>query len=865
MHTDLEREKRIHELLDGALDRPQEARLEFLRREVGDDLELLEEVQDLLGGDTLGDFLEQGVLPGNGMLSSVARLNDELPHRIGPYRVLGLLGEGGMGRVYLAEQSEPVARQVALKVIGSSLAGREMHIRFESERRVLARLAHPNIAQIYEAGVTEEGFPYFAMEYVGGSRITEYCDQERLTVEQRLDLFVAICRGVHHAHQKQIVHRDLKPGNILVAEIDGHAMPKIIDFGIAKTLDASGTDTTTLTGSRIIGTPAYMSPESMTGMEDLDTRTDVYALGVLLYELLTGGRPFDITESNVVQAVQQAGSVTPPRPSTRVDTETDSGLATADARGVGVRQLKRRLRGDLDWILLKAIERDRDLRYESAAALAEDVLRHLRREAVFARLPNVRYQMAIFLRRNWLLVIASALLFASLVAGLAGIYQGLLRAREAEQAARDETAAARQAQVETQEVVDLLIELFQAPDVTSMRNRDVRPVHEITALEVLERGRERLTQEELAEQPLTRARLQSVLGEVYRQLGLYEDADALMSGALELREQHLEKDHPDIGRSHYEVGVMASRRGDTERAEVHLRKAVFNFMVSLDESDPVYPSAFEVLGRVKRQRGEFEEASSLIEKAREIRLRVLGPDHPDHAFSLSNLGNLAFSQGQFEQAETHFRGALKVLRKNLDAEHPRSVMMLANVAAAIASQGRHADALPLAEEALELRTRVLGEDHPDVGDSLNNVGVLSMDLGQYEDAERYHRQALELRRRTLGPEHSRTGWSLHNLAVALDRLGRFAEAEKLHREALALREKSLGRAHPDVGRSAESLGELLWRSGRVAEGEALIRRALGIYEAALPADSDTLIGAREDFAELLREAGREAEAERLFE
>ncbi len=862
---DLEREKRIHALLDAALDHPPEARPAFLEEQVRGDLELLNEVEELLLGDTQGDFLEPGAAGGKGVMSAVASSTSETPRQIGHYSVLGLLGEGGMGKVYLAEQSEPVARQVALKVMGSSLAGREMRIRFESERRVLARLSHPNVAQIYEAGVTEEGFPYFAMEHVAGRRITEYCDQERLTVEERLELFIVICRGVHHAHQKQIVHRDLKPANILITEIDGQPIPKIIDFGISKTLGESGGDSTTLTGSKIIGTPAYMSPESLTGSEDLDTRTDVYALGILLYELLTGVRPFDVKESNVVRAMQRAATDTPPRPSTRVEALQDTGPATAEARSVGVRQLRRRLRGDLDWILLTAIARDRDERYESTAALADDVRRHLRHEPVSVRLPNVRYQLAKFVRRNRGWVAVAALLLASLVIGFVGTYQGLLRARAAEAVAQSEAAAALLAQEETQEVVDLLVDLFEAPDVTKMKSVSKRPAKELTALEVLERGRERLTEEELEQQPLARARLQNVLGKVYRQLGLYEEAEVLMTEALAVREEHLDKWHPDIGLAHVELGALASRRGDTDRAEVHLRQALYTYMVALKDGDPKLAEVYDLLGRVKRQRGDFEESEKLTLKALELRRQALGPDHLDVAVSLNSVGNLAFRRGQFEQAEDYFGQALATLRKLLPPGHPRLVQAVSNVTAAVASQGRYADAMPLAEEALRLRRQVLGDEHPDVAESLNNVGVLSMDLERYEDAERYHREALDIRRQVLGPEHSLVGWSLHNLAVTLGHLDRVEEAESLHRQAMALRERVREAGHPDIGRSAEALGGLLWRAGRVAEGEALIRRGLEIFEAALPADSRTLRNAREDFAELLRAAGRDDEADRLVE
>ncbi|MEM7584097.1 MAG: serine/threonine-protein kinase [Acidobacteriota bacterium] len=868
--TELEFEKRVLELVELALDLPANARRDFLQREAGDDSILLQRVEDLLLGDTRGEFLERGALHGQQLAETALTRADDLPDMIGPFKVLGLLGEGGMGRVYLAEQAKPVARQVALKVMSASLIGRDMRIRFEAEREVLARLSHPNIAQIYEAGVTEDGYPFYAMELIEGERITKYCDKARLTIEQRLELFINVCRAVHHAHQKQILHRDIKPSNILVAEVDGNPIVKIIDFGIAKTLDDTTTGDTSLTGSQLIGTPLYMSPEAAAGSEDLDTRTDVYSLGVLLYELMTGVRPFDIGNANVAEVIQRVAAETPPRASTRIKELSDTQTVTAEHRQLNYETLQRRLRGDLDWILDTAIATNRENRYGSATALADDVRRHLDHEPISVRLPNLPYQLAKFARRYRLSVAAATLVVLSLVGGIIGTTRGLVRARAAESLAQAEAVranheaqTAERARDETEEVVELLVDLFRAPDATNTSSRSRRPARELTAFEVLERGRQRLSEEELNEQPLVRARLKAVLGKVYGNLGLFEQADSLLSEALAESEAHLEPRSRELAEFLEELGQLALKRGQIERAEELLRRAVFILLNGGD--NPELADAYGILGRIRRTQGDFAQAEDLLGKAMEIRQRLLGTDHPDYAVSLNNLGNLAFSQGHFEKAEDFFRRALTVLRKTLDANHPRSVMMLSNVAATVASQDRHADALPLAQEALELRRQVLGQEHPDVADSLNNVGVLSMDLERYEDAERYHREALEIRRKLLGPGHSRTGWSLHNLAVAIGHLGRFAEAEKLHREAMALREKALGGAHPDVGRSMESLGTLLWENGQQAAGEALIRRSLDLFAAALPADSDTLRNTRENFAELLQAAGRGEEAQRVLE
>ncbi len=414
------RERRLHEVVEQALARPPEARYAFLRSRCSDDETLFDdalafveresEVEDLLEIPTLG--VSDAPTSGTGSDRGSGTAGDDDPterlrpdrFQIGPYRLLEVLGEGGMGRVYLAEQKRPVERRVALKLVHASLTGSDANARFAAERQAMARLAHPNVAQIFEAGTTRDGFPYFVMEHVPGPSITKYCDREELSVERRLELFIAVCQGVQHAHQKQILHRDLKPSNILITEIDGRPVPKIIDFGIAKALDRPLSDAVESTGARLIGTPVYMSPEALAvdaGESDVDTRSDVYALGVLLYELLTGVRPFSSRRMNVARVMRQVTESEAPRPSTRwsrLDEETRSRIA--GRRHAEPAALRKLLAGDLDWIVMKAIAKDRDQRYGSAAELGAEVRRYLRHEPLTVGPPSVVYRLKKFVRRR---------------------------------------------------------------------------------------------------------------------------------------------------------------------------------------------------------------------------------------------------------------------------------------------------------------------------------------------------------------------------------------------------------------------------------------------------------------------------------
>ncbi|MEO1366807.1 MAG: serine/threonine-protein kinase, partial [Acidobacteriota bacterium] len=510
------------------------------------------------------------------------------PGHIGPYRILSKLGTGGMGTVYLADQVEPVQRRVALKIMRSRYSTEEGRIRFETERQAMARLQHPNVAQIFEAGTTDEGHPYFVMELVGGAQITAFCDQKNLRISRRLELFRDVCAGVHHAHQKGIIHRDLKPSNVLVTEDGSRPVPKIIDFGIAKTFGEEEISDSQVTGDRLIGTPAYLSPEAARmdgGVLDLDTRADVYSLGIVLYEILVGARPFDDT-SGLFELLRHIASEEPPSPHAtwlRLAPGKKRQLATRrDSDPTGVAS---RLRGDLEWIVLKAIAKDRQHRYDSAAALAADIDRHLRHVPVEASPPSRIYRIRKFIRRRSGTVAGIAGILLTLAGGLAARSIEADRANRAARAAetaRLETEVAlreaERARLEAAEVSAFLLDLFKVSDPGQAKGESV------TARELLDEAA-RKVRTGFEGQPEARARFMQTIADVYRKLGLFDPALGLADEALDLRRLHLDGGHPDVAESLSGIAALYASLGRYAEAVPLLQEALEIREASLPDND----------------------------------------------------------------------------------------------------------------------------------------------------------------------------------------------------------------------------------------------------------------------------------------
>ena len=792
--------------------------------------------------------------PASAATSPAAPRAGEEPERIGPYRVLKVLGKGGMGSVYLVEQTEPIKRRAALKLIRSPFADREMLLRIQAERQALARMNHPNIAQVFEAGSTPEDYPYLVMEYVPGLAITVYCDRHRLDLRQRLELLMAVCGGVQHAHQKGIIHRDLKPSNILVMEEHGTPIPKIIDFGIAKALDhQSLTDGTFYTGERLLGTPAYMSPEVVEIQEgglDIDTRADVYSLGVLLYELLVGVQPFG--GKNFVQVIRNITEEEPQKPSTKLltlDETTRTELAAH--RHLDLEAGSRPLRGDLDWITMKAIARDRTQRYDSAAELAADIGRHLKNQPVLAGPPSAAYRLGKFVRRHRAGVAAAVLVVLALLAGIAGT------TLEARRANREAERANREAEVARQ-VSDFLVQLFEVSDPDRARGNTV------TARELLDHGAARV-ENELGDQPRVQARLMDTIGTVYGQLGLYEEALPLVEEGLEIRRRALGEDHEELADSLFHLAGLRSAQGDYDRAEELLQQALTLREAALGPESPQVAAVLNRLFEVYRLRGDSEKAQPLYERALAIQEKTLGSDHPEVAVSVNGLGELYYDRGDFERAEPLFQRSLEIREKALGSDHRDVAESLNNLADLYRSTGELDRVEPLQQRALAIWEKVLGPEHPDVAASLNNLAAHYRSLGDYARAEPLFQRAREILEKALGPDHPHLSFILNNLGQVRRATGHYDEAEAMFARAREIREAAFGVEHPATAASIHNLALVYRDRGEVERAEALFDKALEIYRATGSADHPRFAAVLQDLAVLYRDHGEAERARPLGE
>jgi non-specific serine/threonine protein kinase/serine/threonine-protein kinase len=686
---------------------------------------------------------------------------------LGPYRLLQPIGEGGMGEVWLAEQTRPVRRQVAVKVVKAGMDTAQVLARFDAERQALALMDHPTIAKIFDGGSTPDGRPYFAMEFVRGQSITQYCDDHRLPVHNRLRLFIQLCDGVQHAHQKGIIHRDLKPSNVLVSDVDGQPTPHIIDFGIAKATALPLTDQPLFTAiGGFVGTLDYMSPEQaeMSSI-DVDTRSDVYSLGVMLYELLTGTLPFDgqrLREAGVDEFRKAIREQDPARPSTRITSHQSDSTTTAQRRRTHPGKLSSLLRGDLDWIVMKALDKDRARRYQTVNALALDVRRHLNHEPVTAGPPNAIYRARKFVRRHRIGVAAAT---ASIVI-LIGV--AALTAIQARRVARERDRANQEAAT-TKRVSDFLVGLFRVADPGEARGRT------ITAREILDRGAAEL--EHLRDEPDVQARLQSTIGTVYTNLGIYSAALPLLQQSLETRRRQLGPDHAE------------SLAAANELA---------NLYWYLDRYEAAEPLYHDVISR---------------------RSRVLGEEHPDTLKTSFDLASLYARQKRWPEAEQLQRRILDLQKRVLGPDHPDTLSSLNNLAGYLHGQQRYAESAAMGEELVAARTRVLGRDHPSTLLSLANLAVSFEMMHDFSRAEATYREALNGQDRVLGEAHRHTARTRMNFALLLIKQGRFGEAEPIALKAYEGFRSALGDDNPGTQGAIGRLVQLYDKWGQRAKSE----------------------------------------------
>ncbi|WP_158637216.1 serine/threonine-protein kinase [Arenimonas daejeonensis] len=765
--------------------------------------------------------------------------------RLGRYRIEALLGRGGMGEVYRAEQLEPVHRTVALKLLNARRLDARHLAYFEVERQLLAQMKHPAIAQVFDAGATPEGHPFFAMEFIEGSALTGFCEQRRLPLRERLELFIRVCEGVQHAHQKGVIHRDLKPGNLLVAEVDGRPLPKIIDFGIATAASRS-----LAVGERVgelerAGTPDYMSPEQA-GLEpgaEVDTRSDVYSLGVILWELLAGHRPGAGTETG---AAPHTASTTVPPPSEQIATLAP-GLAAARATQLGISptQLRRLLRTELDWVVLKAMRRDRAQRYSSAAELADELRRFLEGRPLVAVPHSRRYVLGKYIARNRLAVAASAAVAAALIAGLGLSLYGLQQARE-------QRAIAEQRSAELERVVAFQQSMLEGVDIEAMGVGLASGLREqlgkvdperVPALEALlartspadlarslvDRNilasAETAIERDFADQPALAADLRESVAEVHEALGLAAAAEAGYTRVGDYREQALGPGHPDTLRVRtQQAGVMLSSAKAKEANA--LMEQVMSQSVALppdgDQRLAIELRMSETIAALGDRVAARELQQALYTRAATAR----GGSDPKVLVILNNLAITQARTGELPTARAAMERLYPLRREVIGPEHEDTLASMSNLAVMRAMMGDLEQALELQQQLVEIQSRRLGAEHPITLNQRNNLGNMLLDLGRLDEAEATMREVLEARERVLGPDSTDSLRSRLNLSSLLVRRERIDEGLAMEAQVIAARTRILGPDHPDTLFVRINHAGTLRRAGQPEQALAEVRAVL---------------------------------------
>jgi serine/threonine protein kinase/tetratricopeptide (TPR) repeat protein len=737
------------------------------------------------------------------------------PQQIGPYRILEAIGQGGMGVVYKAEQRTPIQRIVALKVIKLGMDTVEFIGRFESERQALAMMNHPNVARVYDAGATETGRPYLVMEFVSGEPITTYCDRHHLDTRQRLELFIQACEAIQHAHQKAIIHRDLKPSNILVTLVDSKPQVKVIDFGVAKAISHRLTERTMFTETgRLVGTPEFMSPEQAEGSPavDIDTRTDIYSLGVVLYELLSGALPVDpktLRSAAYAEIQRIIRDVDPPRPSTRLSSlGNEAASEIAKRRRTQVEALARELRSELEWIPLKAMRKERKERYQTSIELADDIRAYLANRPLRAGPESAGYRFRKFLRRNKRGVAASAAMVSLLIGGITATTWQAIRATRAERRALTEA--------ETTKAVNR----FLTQDLLASASPEVSRKRDFTVREAVDRAAQVIGQR-FGDRPLIESAVRSTLATTYDALGRADLGMPHAEAAYELRLKALGEDHPDTISSLNDWGAMYLSAGKFDDAEKHFRDAHTRARRVLGAENPLTLNAEGNLAASLRQQGRFDEAEPLYRHTLEASRRVLGPGL-ETARAANNFALFLHKLERFEEAEPLYREALEISARVLGRDHPDYLLNLSNLAVLLQNEGKHAEAETIFRQVLDGRRRLLGDDHPMTLQSINNLAVLLRIMNRPAEAEPLYREALQRRRSALGEEHPETLQSINNLAFFLFNQKQAPEAEALFREAAEKRRKTLGPHHPDTINSVSNLAQMLETQQRFADAEPVL-------------------------------------------
>jgi serine/threonine protein kinase/Tfp pilus assembly protein PilF len=723
--------------------------------------------------------------------------------QIGQYKLLSVLGQGGFAVVYLAEQQEPVKRRVALKVIKPGMDSNQVIARFGAERQALALLDHPNIARVHDGGATDAGRPYFVMEYVSGLPITNYCDRQKLTIEQRLELFRSVCEGIQHAHQKGIIHRDIKPSNVLVHTEGDKAIPKIIDFGIAKATIRPLTERTLFTEQgRLIGTPEYMSPEQVDDIQDIDTRSDIYSLGVLLYELLTGALPFDaktLRDGGMDNFRRVVVEQEPKTPSWRLNGLADQASPIAQRRGTDVAVLVKRLRRELEWIPLKAMRKDRSRRYRSASELSDDIGNYLAGAPLIAGPESAFYRMSKWVRRRRAIVYAAAVVLVVLV--LAATVSIVFAVRES------------RAHVQTQAVV-----AFLTDDLLGLVDPQQSGTSNIRVRDILDGASMRL-QGKFETEPLVEAPIRLTLGTTYMNLGEYKAAQPHLERALQLYQDHLgQTDLTTLVLMDSLVHLYSRQGRDAEAlslcAELYeIRRRL------LGRKDTMTLASMQRLGQLYLVQGKPDKAEPLLVEALQICRRVRGEADLVTAGAMGSLAMLYHFQGKTNDAEQLFAKALEIQQQLGGHANAMTLHLTSSLAVQQYFRGHHKEGLALAEQTLERSREALGDENSVTLIIMATVARLHVAQEQYDQAQPLLIEAQQTSRRVLGEAHSLVLQLTGQVGDLYSKQGRHADALPLFTEVFETKRRVLGPEHSGTVGAVQDLIRLYEASDKPKEAE----------------------------------------------
>ncbi len=832
--------KKIESLFERAIEISGSERETFLKNECGEDNELFEEVVSLLSADQN----EHSIFSGSAAdYFAVEDLGFE-GRNFGNSHAVKKIGAGGMGSVYLAERVDGVySQQVALKVVNPGMNSHEIIKRFEEERQILARLQHPNIARLLDGGISDSGLPYFTMEYVDGIPVTEYCNNKDLSIEQRLELFKKICEAVLYAHQNLVIHRDIKPGNILVTE---EGTVKLLDFGIAKVFeDDNEREFVTRTMMRVM-TPEYASPEQIRG-EPVGTATDIYSLGLILYQLLSGCPPYELDTSSALEMERIICLTDPQKPSSMISkapaNRKDYSSEGQPAKSKQIIKLRKKISGDLDNICLMAIRKEPERRYSSAAQFITDIDNHLNGLPVAARKSTASYRTGKFIRRHKAgLVIASA---AVLIITFVTIFYTIRLAEERDRAQLEAE--------KSKKVAEFLSGIFKLSDPEQSRGET------ITARELLDNGVKKI-EHELSGQPEVLASMLAVTGNVYRSLGLYKKALFLLQKSYTLNDSLFGDNSPETAQSLNDLGNLNFAMGDYGAAAQKLKSAIEKRKTIFGEESPEAVESMNDLAMVLREDGKYEQAEKLLIASLSVRRKLLPPNSDEVAQSLNNLALIKEDKGEYDSAKVLFKESLVIKEKLHGKIHPSVSETIGNLALLLQHMGNYSEAAELFDLTLKTDKKLYGDLHPAISTDLYNIASNDALMGDLNGAEKLYSEVLETDKKLLGEKHPYIALDLNNLGGILSDKGDYAGAEELYKKSLDLNEKIYGSEHPEVATSLSNLGVLYSRWGKYARAESFIKSGLNMRIKLLGENHPDVITSLNIYAALLTSEHKYGEA-----